>query len=75
MHRLLSDPRRQVRRDWNRGIAIHDLVDEQFGSTERGRDTEPFMTGGEIESLVFSVWSNQRKLVGCRGAKASPRSQ
>jgi hypothetical protein len=75
MHGLLRHARGQVRRNAELPFAIHDLVHEQFRGAERGRDTEPFMTGGEIESLVFGVWSNQRKLVRSRGSKPRPRSQ
>src|SRR6476619_4314357 len=58
MHGLLSRSRRQVRRDRNRRLAIHDLSDEQLRRTERGCDAKPFMPGGEIEPLVFGVWPN-----------------
>src|SRR5215213_9752569 len=75
MHRLLCHSRGQVRRDWNRSFAIHDLRNKQFRGSERGRDTEALVTGGEIEALVFRVWTNEWKLIRRRGAKSCPRAQ
>ena len=75
MHGLLSDPCGQVRRNRNSSFAIHDLSDEEFGGAERGGDAKTLMTGREIKSLVFGVWSNQGKLVRRRGTKACPRPE
>src|ERR1700752_24201 len=75
MQGLLSDSSRKIRRDGDSSLAIHDLTDEQLRSAERSRDTQTFVTGGEIKSLVFSVWTNQGKLVRSRSTKSGPRSQ
>src|SRR5262245_54727060 len=75
MHRLLCHTRRQVRRDWNRSLAIHDLRDEELSGGERGRDPEALVAGGKIEPLVFRMWTNQRKLIGRGRSKSGPRAQ
>src|SRR6185369_2498127 len=75
MRKLLRHSRRQIRRNGNRGLAIHDLRYEKFSRPGRRRDAEAFVSRRQIESPVLGMWSDQRKLVRSRSPKPGPRPQ
>src|SRR5208283_802373 len=54
------------------GRTVENLIDQQFGGTERRRDTQPFMARGDVYTAESGCAPNQRQLVGGGSAEAGP---
>ena len=70
--RQLQKPGGRVRLGGDRGLAAEEVVGDQFGGPERGRDPQAFVAGGEDQPRVVGVRADDRQGVGGRGAEAGP---
>src|ERR1700683_1448098 len=69
---LPDEPRGQIGFDGNRRFATRQQIGQQAGGSQRSRDPQAFMPGGQEQGRIRGPGSDERELVGSRGTKPRP---